>query len=196
MKTSHLIAWIGLSTLAILVIGGWYVMDRTNTNTAQTNTNATNNSQTNQVQAIDTFAECVSAGYLVQESYPRRCVAVGRTFTEEIGNELELTDLIQITTPRPNASVTFPVAGTGQARGTWFFEASFPVWLEDTAGNVLSQSYAQANGEWMTNDFVDFTFQLESTEGVTGVAWLVLGKANPSGLEENDQELRVPLTIQ
>lgn len=44
---------------------------------------------------ISNFDECVKAGYPVLESYPRQCQAPdSETFTEEIGNGLEKTDLI------------------------------------------------------------------------------------------------------
>lgn len=37
---------------------------------------------------INSFEECVSAGYPVMESYPRQCVALdGRNFVEDIGND-------------------------------------------------------------------------------------------------------------
>jgi len=55
---------------------------------------------------INNFEECVSAGYPVLESYPRQCkTPEGKTFTEDIGNELEKSDLIKVNIPRPNQAI-------------------------------------------------------------------------------------------
>src|SRR4051812_32842409 len=43
-------------------------------------------------------------------------------------------DLIQVNAPKPNDLVKSPLTVTGKARGTWYFEASFPVRLEDANG--------------------------------------------------------------
>ncbi|NQU87904.1 MAG: hypothetical protein HQ541_19315, partial [Mariniphaga sp.] len=52
---------------------------------------------------INSFEECVSADYPVMESYPRQCKTLdGRSFTEDIGDELEKIDLIRVNNPRPN----------------------------------------------------------------------------------------------
>lgn len=68
------------------------------------------------------FQECVNAGYPVMESYPRRCkILNGKTFTENIGDELEKADLIGISNPRPNSLVKSPLVIEGKARGYWFF---------------------------------------------------------------------------
>jgi hypothetical protein len=142
---------------------------------------------------ITNFEECVAAGYPVAESYPRQCITEDATFIEDIGNELEKTDLIIINNPRPNQLVTSPLEISGQARGTWYFEADFPVYLYDAEGNELAVAPATAQGEWMTEDFVPYnttlTFEIPDTE--TGE--LVLEKSNPSGLPEHADELRIPV---
>jgi hypothetical protein len=82
--------------------------------------------------------------------------------------------------------------GSGQARGSWFFEASFPVRLEGADGRILAITQAQAVGDWMTNEFVPFTFTLPFTYTATTQSyWLVLAKDNPSGQAGNNQSLRV-----
>lgn len=145
-----------------------------------------------------TFAECAAAGNPVAESYPRQCnTPSGGHFVEDIGNELEKADLIQASFPRPGVTITSPLVATGQARGNWFFEASFPVSILDAGGNVIGQGYAQAQGEWMTTDFVPFeSIVIEFTPqpaGSTGT--VVLHKDNPSGLPENDDELLIPVVF-
>ncbi|MDP2586811.1 MAG: Gmad2 immunoglobulin-like domain-containing protein [Candidatus Komeilibacteria bacterium] len=146
-----------------------------------------------QVVIVNSFEDCVAAGYPVMESYPRQCRANDQTFVEDIGNELAKADLIRIDYPRPNQTITSPLEITGQARGTWYFEASFPVELRDANGNLLIQYYAQAQGEWMTADFVPFKSILEFTKPSTPTGQLILRKDNPSGLPEHDDQLIVPI---
>lgn len=88
-----------------------------------------------------------------------------------------------------------PVAITGWARGFWYFEASFPVRLEDEEGNLLGSSLAMAQREWMTEEFVPFLVDLEFMVSTTTKAFLVLQKDNPSGLAEHDNEVAIPVTL-
>ncbi len=144
---------------------------------------------------IDTFEDCVAAGYPVMESYPRQCrTPNGRTYIENIGN-VDKSDLIQVESPRPNAEVVSPMVIKGKARGTWFFEASFPVKLVDANGKVLAQMPAQAIGEWMTPEFVPFNFSLAFATPTAEMGTLILMKDNPSGLPEHDDELRIPVVF-
>lgn len=140
------------------------------------------------------FDECVAAGYPVLESYPRQCKTPdGKTFTEDIGNELEKQNLIRITNPRPNQAIENPLEIRGEARGLWFFEASFPIKLYDGKGNLLGTAIAQAQSDWMTENFVPFTAKLSFSFSGTEKGALVLEKDNPSGLPENADELRIPV---
>ena len=92
---------------------------------------------------ITDFQSCVKAGNPIMESWPRQCRYQGKTYIEDIGNENEKSDLIQLDTPRPNQIISSPLQITGQARGYWFFEASFPVRLEDINGEVIAQGIAK-----------------------------------------------------
>jgi len=81
--------------------------------------------------------------------------------TDENNNPPQDTDIaendkIKIFSPLPNGVITSPVGVRGEARGTWYFEASFPIRLEDANGKVLVQTYTMAQGEWMTENFVPF----------------------------------------
>ncbi len=143
---------------------------------------------------VETFEEC-SKHYPVMESYPPRCMtSEGKLFTQNIGNELEKRDFIRTNLPRPNTSVASPLLITGQARGNWFFEASFPIELHDENGNLLAEHYAEAQGEWMTTGFVLFTSTLTFTSPPPGTKGsLILRKDNPSGLPEHDDALVIPV---
>ncbi|MCR4279654.1 MAG: GerMN domain-containing protein [Candidatus Zambryskibacteria bacterium] len=101
--------------------------------------------------------------------------------------------MIRIDSPLPGAIVSSPLAITGEARGNWYFEATFPVKILDANGKVLGQHYAEAQGEWMTTEFVPFTSSLTFSTPTTETGTLVIEKSNPSGLPENAGEVRVPI---
>jgi len=143
---------------------------------------------------ISNFDECVAQGYPILETYPRQCKTPdGKTFTEDIGNELEKVDLIKIDNPRPNQIIENPLFVKGEARGNWYFEASFPIKLFDDNGFLLGVMPAQALGDWMTEDFVPFSATLSFAVPSTPKGRLVLEKDNPSGLPEQADELKIPV---
>jgi len=102
-------------------------------------------------------------------------------------------DLIRVFSPQANEKVSSPLLIKGEARGFWFFEATFPVKLLDDKGNIIAQHYAQAKGDWMTEDFVPFEAELVFEAPTAQKGWLVLEKDNPSSLSENADELRIPI---
>jgi len=146
---------------------------------------------------VASFDDCVSAGNPVMESYPRQCQANGITYTEEVspppGPDLA-NELIVVASPSPNSEIQSPLTIIGQARGTWYFEASFPVELRNAEGTVIAQKPAQAKSDWMTTNFVSFEIMLTfpvQTPGSTGS--LILRKDNPSGLPENENFILIPV---
>jgi hypothetical protein len=82
---------------------------------------------------------------------------------------------------------------SGEARGSWYFEASFPVRLLDGNGQEIARGPAQAQGDWMTTNFVPFTVQLTFSPPTTPVGTLVLEKDNPSGLPQNAMSISIPV---
>ncbi|OGH69818.1 MAG: hypothetical protein A2754_02045 [Candidatus Magasanikbacteria bacterium RIFCSPHIGHO2_01_FULL_47_8] len=122
-------------------------------------------------------------------------VVLDRKPDQDIGNELDKQNLIRVSNPRPNQIITSPLVVEGEARGTWFFEASFPVRLIDADGKELAVAVAQAQGEWMTENFVPFRTELRFTVVTTTPATLIFQKDNPSGLPEHDDELRMPVLL-
>jgi len=145
---------------------------------------------------VGNFRECAEAGSPIMESYPRRCNYGEETFTENIGNELENTDLIYLNTPRPNQVIKSPFIILGEARGGWYFEGNFPVVLTDWNGLIIAEGLAFAKGEWMTTEFVPFEAELAfKTPIYKNNGSLILKKSNPSGLPENDDALEIPVTF-
>ena len=145
---------------------------------------------------VNNFDDCVALGGPIMELYPPICTAPdGRSFKQDVGNEMEKQDLIRIESPRPNVKISSPLQITGMARGNWFFEASFPIKLLDNSGNEIGSSIAQVEGDWMTTNFVRFNSTLEFNSGTSTKGFLILKKDNPSGLPEKEDELRIPVAF-
>jgi hypothetical protein len=102
-------------------------------------------------------------------------------------------DLIRVQSLTAGDLVSSPLTITGEARGNWYFEASFPVQLLDADGNVLVSHYAQAQSEWMTTDFVPFSSVLVFDPPATATGTLVLQKDNPSGESQFDDSISIPI---
>lgn len=115
----------------------------------------------------------------------------------------EKSDFIKLESPTPYATITSPLTVQGEARGNWYFEASFPVILVNWDGLIIAQGIAIADGEWMTTEFVPFTATLEFTTDFPPNAQefmkkgaLILKKDNPSGLPEHDDALEIPIVFE
>ena len=102
---------------------------------------------------------------------------------------------VEITSPEPGALVTTPLTVSGRAKGGWFFEGSLPVKLLDPSGHVLAEAPGQAQGEWMTSDWVTFEATLTFAVPATTTGTLVISKDNPSDLPEKDAEFRVSVRL-
>lgn len=115
---------------------------------------------------------------------------------EPLKDFLNYKDLVILESPLPEEIVTSPLVIKGQARGTWFFEASFPVILADWDGRIIAQGIATATDDWMTEELVPFTASLEfeNPENIGDFSRrgaLILKKDNPSGLPEHDDALEI-----
>ncbi len=105
-------------------------------------------------------------------------------------------DMVRIDAPLPGAKVSSPLTVMGSARGSWYFEASFPVILKDASGAVIAQKPAQAQGDWMTTDFVPFTVTLSFPAQPAGShGTLILRKDNPSGLAQYDDSRQITVSF-
>ena len=106
-------------------------------------------------------------------------------FPDAMGNTIE------------GSVIQSPLALSGRARGTWYFEASFPIELRDDTGKTLAVAIATAQSDWMTEDFVDWTatmtWSATSTTATSGV--LIFKKDNPSGLPEHDASIEMSVLL-
>jgi len=117
--------------------------------------------------------------------------------TDPAGEESqEQSEDIRISSPQTGALVASPLEVQGEARGAWFFEAVLPIVVVDWDGRVIGEGYAEALGEWMTEEFVPFagtvTFDVPDYKERGAV---IFQKNNPSGLPEHDAALEIPVTF-
>ena len=120
------------------------------------------------------------------------CVA-SRDTRSNVLQYAEKSGIIVLDRPVIGQVVSSPLTIAGIARGGWFFEATFPVRLVDANGKTIAVHYAEARGNWMTNDFVSFRLVLNFADSDTDTGFLILEKSNPSGLSRHADELRIPV---
>lgn len=120
----------------------------------------------------------------------------------EDGREISYTnasrDMIVVDTPSVGAMISSPLSVRGEARGGWYFEATFPFVLVDWDGLIIAEGFATAQDDWMTEDFVPFAGTLTFTQPDTGVSnkgTLIIHNANASGLSEHDRAVEIPVTF-
>jgi len=108
-----------------------------------------------------------------------------------------IADLITVNTPAPGSSVSSTTLSVeGSARGSWYFEAVFPVEVRNSSGGVIAQGQGQAQSDWMTEDFVTFKATLTypaQPHGSHGM--LVLKNDNPSGDPARQKEVDIPIVF-
>lgn len=100
---------------------------------------------------------------------------------------------IRVDKPAAGSEIDSPLEIAGEARGTWFFEASFPIRLVDADGHTLGRAIATAQDDWMTEEFVPFKATLSFNLRKAQEGRIILEKDNPSGLPEHDDSFTVPV---
>jgi hypothetical protein len=112
-------------------------------------------------------------------------------------------DLIHVTFPQVGAAVSSPLKVTGEARGGWYFEASFPVTVVDWDGKIIGQGPVQAKGDWMTTDFVPFggAINFVKPKCAAGTDYCKRGSVifkndNPSGQASTSYAVEIPVIFQ
>ena len=143
-----------------------------------------------------------SAGYTWCElkqkclrSWEEACELSVSTTTNEVATdtpEATFTTQALVQSPTRNELVSSPLNIQGKVSGTWFFEATLPVKLLDNDNNVIASGQARALDEWTTDKPIRFSaslvFETKATSGN-----LIISKDNPSGLEQNNGFIEVPL---
>lgn len=109
--------------------------------------------------------------------------------------------MIVVTSPRAGEVIKSPLVVRGEARGNWYFEADFPITLTDWDGKIIAQSYAMAQGDWMTTDFVPFEGKIEfrnpsGKQDFTKNGYLIFHNHNASGLPEHSRAIEIPVRFE
>ena len=119
-------------------------------------------------------------------------VAFGWTFLGREKVVLPNSEIV-ISLPKSGSKVSSPITLSGKAIGPWYFEASAPVWVIDSNGKVLGQSYITAQDNWMTTGFVSFAGTIEFEKPTTEEGTVVFKNDNPSGDESRSKQYVVPV---
>jgi len=129
---------------------------------------------------------------------PTGGIATTSTSNGTTSSTTAMDDLIQVTSPLPNSIISSTtIVITGKARGSYFFEASFPIEVYgQPQEGLLSNGTAHAEADWMTNDFVPFTATIHllptiETPGET--IHILLKNDNPSGDPARQKILDIPV---
>jgi len=144
------------------------------------------------------------------ESHPRQCsTPEGELFTEEVDFPAEdeaaegpqeytsdKGEVVRLSAPLANDRINSPLEISGEVRGSWSFEADFPIELRDEDDQVFAQTIGTVIGDWMTTDYVPFEATLEFTvpAGVNQ-GFLVLIKDNPTGDPQHDDFVSIPVQL-
>ncbi len=116
------------------------------------------------------------------------------SFRFTIGSSGMVADRIFVDSPQPDEIIQSPLVISGNARGMWYFEATFPVTLVDWDGLIIAEGYVTAEDTWMTEDLVPFKGELVfETPSYGDRGALILHRSNASGLPEHDASIEIPI---
>ena len=99
------------------------------------------------------------------------------TGASDVSMELTLNDL------EAGDEVTSPLRFSGSASGLWYFEGDFPVRIVDGQGNVIAESYASSQSNWMTEEQVPFEGEITFDVTQPTEATLIFQEDDPSGMK-------------
>lgn len=102
---------------------------------------------------------------------------------------------IRLNNLEPNQTIPRNFTITGEAVGTWLFEADFPVVVKTTAGDTIDSFIAQGQGDTMTEDFVSFEVTVDLFDFNGNRAVIEFQKDNPSGNPELDESISIPVNL-
>ena len=109
------------------------------------------------------------------------------------GSNKTIKNLLKVENPVPGQFIQSPLKIYGEARGYWFFEADATAELLDENLQKISETNTTAIGQWMTEDWVPFSGIMTFEKPATVNGFLVLHKANASGLKEHEMSDTIPV---
>lgn len=100
---------------------------------------------------------------------------------------------VTVTAPHSGEVISSPVKVRGRVPGSWSFEASFGIEIQDTNHKKVSDGFATIKGDWMTEKPVGFTASVSFKAPVTGSGYVVLRRANPSAESDQADSVSIPV---
>lgn len=147
------------------------------------------------IVAVVIFAGVIGVGFFVKEKSYAPDIPQPVVWESSYSNASD--ELIVVESHTAGDTISSPVTISGRARGYWFFEASFPVVLVNWDGLIIAEGIAQAQDEWMTEEFVPFSVTLTFEKPLYNERGaLIFKRDNPSGLPENDAALEMPIRFE
>lgn len=148
---------------------------------------------------VTDFGSCVAKNNKILETSPRQCTTkFGKTYveqtTESAMNEFVSLKGVVIKLENLNMGdkVMTPFVINGEVPGNWSSEGSFTIEVVDDQENVIGKSTAVLDGDWMTDNYVNFSANIEyNLPTNTPEGRVILQKDNPSGLSENDDSVEI-----
>ncbi|HEU5114675.1 MAG TPA: Gmad2 immunoglobulin-like domain-containing protein [Candidatus Paceibacterota bacterium] len=106
------------------------------------------------------------------------------------------TDKVILESPQAGSAISSPVALSGVATSSWYFEAVFPVEVVAEDGvTVLGRGQARSLTDWMAYGFAPFTASISFNAGTSTKGFIRLMKDNASGDPRHDEHVDVPVII-
>jgi len=186
--------WVGIAVIFIVAITvGVYALrvEKTNPDAGgQVGQNIPINKNPDQVACSMIAKQCPDSSYVSQTGPNCEFAACPA--------EAGLPDKLTVALPKSDDLISSPVSVSGQARGGWFFEGSFPIQVFDSNDKLLGSGTAKfapknPNDTWMTNDFVDFQGSVQFSQPATDGGYILFKKDNPSGDPAKDESLKLPI---
>lgn len=104
-------------------------------------------------------------------------------------------DSFKLKSSTADTAIKSPAVISGEARGSVFFEGTFPVSIEDSNGLELGIGQATSTSNWMTADFIPFTVTVTFNTPTTTTGFIVLKNDNPSGLPANAHSAKFSISF-
>lgn len=106
-------------------------------------------------------------------------------------------DLLEIDSPKEKSTVSSPLKVEGKARGIWFIDGGFPVYLKTATSTIIASTTAKATtkkeGFATSTDFVSFGAELEFQKPSVEEAKLILEEPGVSGFSTEPARKEVTL---
>lgn len=141
----------------------------------------------------------------IRKTYSNACEAdkagaeiIAEGSCPEIHRTGNTADRVEIISPLAGSSVDSPIEIQTRLPGNWLFEASAPVVLTNRDGLIIAEGTITTPDDRMTTDLVvatgSISFELDP-DSYSDQGYLILQKANPSGLPENDEAVEIPVLL-